>query len=232
MSHAIPEDLSLGYGLVALCELTGARSGWLQKGPSLIDSNLSFAESRIEKMAEIVDEMATSYAQVDREMETAFFGFENHFILAVCERSLRVVLFFPAKDHDLSTLTDTITAARRFIRKNRPKILVTFEKTQAVFLKARERALSPSPTPVAPERPNPWPKIAPRLTEILSEAMSTSQAQSLIDRTLEYKGMPDGPNITEIAKVSREIFRRITIPAQREELVAKLEEILKEQRLV
>ena len=68
-----PDDLALGYDLIKLCKESGARSGWIQVGGSLIDSNLAFAETRVEQMVEIVDELATSYTSVGRPMETMFF---------------------------------------------------------------------------------------------------------------------------------------------------------------
>jgi|GEM_PF-4671912 len=230
MSQNFPEDLSLGYGLVALCQGTGARASWLQKGTALIDSNLSFADSRIEKMAEIIDEMATSYATVGREMETAFFGFDEHFILAVCERSLRVVLFFPT-DHEFNrSMTEVITTSRRFLRKNRPKVDSTLEATHPIFLKAGHDADSPEPTPV-PQRPNPWFKLQPQLIYILSSAMTPAQAESLVTRTLNAKGINREPEKEEAAPLAREIFRKIPVPAQREELMEQLEEFLKEQHI-
>jgi len=231
MSESYPEDLSLGYGLVALCQMAGARSSWLQKGTSLIDSNLPFAESRIEQMAEIVDEMATAYAKVGREMESIFFGFENTFLLAVCERSLRVVLLFPSEKEDL---TEAVTSARRFIRKNRPKILSTFEATQAIFLKAQNLKDFPSPTPVptpVPTPANPWPKIEPKIRNILTHVVNSTQAQSLIDRTLAERALPNGPQKQDIAKVARDIVLKIPHRTKRAASLTELEELLEDYRV-
>ncbi len=223
MSSNFPEDLTLGYGLVALCHHTGARSAWLQKGSSLIDSNLPFADSRIEKMVAIIDEMATSYAHVGREMETVCFGFHDYLLLCICERSLRVVLLFSA---DRDELTTAIIDARRFLRKNRPKILAGFEETQAIFLKARENSPSPDTTPVPLPQPSAWADLFPKIKELLSEAVSEEQTNKLIEKTLKDHPLSKNPNSQEITEFSHYLFAKIPVPSKREKILKKLDTLL------
>ena len=252
MSQNFPEDLSLGYGLVTLSQTTGARSAWLQKGKLLIDSNLPFAESRIEQMVKLVDEMATSYAEVGREMEVVFFGFKEHFVLAVFERSLRVVLFFP---NDKVEMVSAVTAARRFLRKNRQKIDSKVEETLPVFVKAQESKMAeqnnrlsspmaatgpqqrggiysqPEPTPI-PSTPNLWPEIAGRVRQIMTSVVHAAQAQNIIDRTLaEHSVPPEGPPPEHIAAFARLIVDQVPNRAKRAALSAEVEDLLAEFRL-
>lgn len=234
MSQSFPEDLALGYGLVALCQSVGARSGWLQKGRTLIDSNLPFAESRIEEMISIIDEMATSYASVGREMETVYFGYRENFLLCIFERSLRVALLFPADSHFKTT---DVTAARRFLRKNRRKIDSSLEETLPVFLKARKEKVSPppvvqkpQPTPI-PNTPDPWPALAPRIRTVLTRVVHSAQAQNMIERTLASLDIKENPTPEQIPQLVRLIVRLIPHRGKQAALGAELEDILEEYGL-
>lgn len=253
MSQNFPEDLSLGYGLVTLSQTTGARSAWLQKGKLLIDSNLPFAESRIEEMVRLIDEMATSYAEVGREMEVVFFGFKEHFVLAVFERSLRVVLFFP---NEKVELVAAVTAARRFLRKNRQKIDSKVEETLPVFIQAKHAKMAeqnqrqepsvsdssafqtlssnvkePEPTPI-PDTPHLWPEVAGRVRNIMTSVVHAAQAQNIIDRTLAEHHVPkDGPPVNQIAIFARLIVDQVPNRSKRAALSAEVEDVLAQFRL-
>lgn len=220
MSSTPPDDLALGYALVELCQSTGARSSWIQVGSELVESNLAFAEARVSQMAQLINEMSSSYNEVGRDMETIFFGFANQFLLVVCEGQYRLALLFPGNEKPVNS---NIVKARAFIREQRPNLHTL----------APERVPPPRGVEIIEaEVSNPsdsletWESFYPQIKSLLTQVVNSGQAQRLIDRTLKEHACDAGVPHHKIADLSRTIVSKIPHRGKQASIMAELSDHL------
>ncbi|MDA7882137.1 hypothetical protein N9A94_07500 [Akkermansiaceae bacterium] len=212
-----PEDLALGYDLIKLCKESGARSGWIQLGASLIDSNLAFAETRVSQMAEVIDEMVSSYASVGRPMETMFFGFSKQYLLVVCEGEKRLALLFP---EGFKPLNKIILLVRTFLRERRG--LISQSNSAGALGGSLSHEMPQTEVAIA----SLWSEISPKIKGMLCQVVNSGQAQRLIDRALVARSLPDGPPDAMIVDVSRQIISQIPHRGKQAAILAELNDLL------
>lgn len=218
-----PDDLALGYDLIKLCKECEARSGWIQVGASLIDSNLAFAETRVSQMAEVVNEIASSYANVGRPMETMFFGFSEQYLLVICEGDRRLALLFPEGAKPLNKI---ILRTRTFLRERRGMI------TNSQIAGVQDVTALPE-EPLATDEPSAlWSDWSPKIKTMLCRVVNSGQAQRLIDRTLADRSFPEGPPDTMIVDVSRQIVAQIPHRGKQAAILAELNDMLENAGLL
>lgn len=212
-----PEDLRLGYELITLCKESGSRSGWIQIGGQLIESNLTFAQTRVAQMVEVVDKLVSSYAEVGRPLEAMFFGFSKQCLLVVCEGDRRLALLFAEGPKPLNEI---IGKVRAFLREKRA-LITSLVGAQNVD------ALSPAEVPRTAETPSGrWEVIEPKIKGVLCRVMNSAQAQRLIDRTLAERSMPGGPPDAMIADVVRQMISKIPHRGKQAAILAELNDEL------
>jgi|GEM_PF-6370644 len=167
MSQNIPAELSIGYGLVALCQKIGARSSWLQYEQRLVDSNMPHAEQRLEKLTKTITKAQNDYQAVGRALETLFFGFGESYVVVVLEGDFAIGFLFPK---ELEEFNDSIVAGRRFLRTNRAKV---FERLATEDASLRELHLEPeehqqSSEPASEPQVNVAPALCKKMASLIN----------------------------------------------------------------
>jgi len=228
MSQNIPAELSIGYGLVALCQKIGARSSWLQYEQRLVDSNMPHAEQRLEKLTKTITKAQNDYQAVGRALETLFFGFGESYVVVVLEGDFAIGFLFPK---ELEEFNDSIVAGRRFLRTNRAKVFERLATEDAslreLHLEPEEHQQSSEPASepqvnVAPETPHPWGVVEPILSELMGRLLPDAQVERLIERTLQKNGFTDQPTRELTLALSTEIINQVPHKGKRKALLAEL----------
>ena len=212
-------ELNVGHALVSLCQESGARSGIVQRGAELVESNLPMAEARANDIAGVIHEMVTSYQEVGRTLESAFFGFGENLMLVVSEGEVCVSLIFPAAH---SQLVEATAMCRRFLRDHRASILLF-----------RSGGGGNGLSQVAPEAKvaKAWETFQPKLKTLLSRVIPGSQAERMIHHLLESKNLLDGPEDADVPAISREVIMKVGHRGKQQALLAELKDILAEAGL-
>lgn len=215
MSDLFSNELALGHSLVKLCQETKARSGWVQHGSQLVESNLAASETRVGQMAGTVHEMVAAYSSVGRIMESIVFGYGEHYLLISCEAEMRVALLFPRKS---GRVGGVFTRARRFLREQRGRIL---EVTTG------EPAPNESVS-VIEEVQSHWPVVEERLTGLLAKVIGSGQAKRQIVRALQDFQVVGEPDFQQIAPIAKHVIEKVPHRGKQQALMAELADFLSE----
>lgn len=214
-------ELAVGYALVKLCQATGARSGWVQNGAELIESNVASSESRVALMTEAVHEMVSSYLGVGRTMEAVVLGFREQYLLLACEKNTRVALLFP-KSH--GEVGGALLKARRFLREHRNRIL---GMSQIQVEEIEPELASPDEIEVV----DLWPSVRLILESLLGRVIGGSQADALIQRVLAEYQLDGSPPAGQIPEISQKVILKVPHRGKQQALLAELADALDEHGL-
>jgi len=205
MSGQLTHELSIGYGLMALTKRLSSQGGWIQYGDELIDSNLPFGGVRMEKLAVIVDAMASRYEAAGRGMETVFFCFEEHFMALIFEGDLRLGLLF---DQEQDESADFIEDSRNFLVKNRERL----------FDKIGQNCRSASTH---------WAKMEKMIRVVISSEFGPRKAEHIVNAALLANPLPQDVSKDKAESFAREIVKSSAHGSQRRILLAEFEQTLK-----
>ena len=168
------------------------------------------------ELAEIIDEMLSSYAEVERALETIFFGYGDQILLIIIEGDLRVTLMFEYGQDDFDP---AIIEGRRLLRDCRPAILLA-QKTEA----------PPAATTPAPQASK-WDEFRPKLRAVLARVLNSAQADRVIDRAQESLNYQDNVPDEKITALAESVIAQVPHRGKRQALEAELEDLLDDQSL-
>lgn len=211
----------IARALLELCQSSGARGGWLQKGSHMIETNLAASDERVVEMAEKINTLLVSYEDVDRSVDSLFFAFRKGHVLIISEGDLRVALWVDSQFEDA---TEVGLQCRRFLREQREAVI----------------ALVPLASPPVPESLPPpkmvcnggWKSFGPVLHDLMGRAVGKTSAERLVEGVLATRGYPGGPPDKEVALVALEVLTKVPHQGFQRNLVSEAEGHLRRSGLL
>lgn len=211
----------IAQALLELCQSSGARGGWLQKGGHMIETNLAASDERVIEMAEKLNVLLASYEDVERSIGSLFFAFRKGHFLIVSEGDLRVALWIDSQFKDAA---EVCQGCREFLWEQRE-----------VALSQVPRVSPPVPDSLPPPSTvsnGGWKSFGPVLHDLMGRAVGKSRAERLVGGVLATRGYPGGPPDKEVAVVALEVLTKVPHRGFQRKLLSEAEDHLRQSGLL